>query len=282
MGILITGANGQLGQELTYLYPGAIAMDQAELDITNKEAILGFDWTKINTIINAAAHTNVDGAETLDGSIAAWQVNALGIANLAAVAKAKNITLVHISTEYVFDGAKTGFYTENDYINPQGVYARSKAAGDLAAAGAPNHYILRTSWVVGKGHNFVKTMLKLGAEKEVVGVVTDQKGRPTFANDLAAAIKHLLEHNVAFGTYNFSNSGHVVSWHEFTKAIFKAANFNCQVLPTTTTTFAAGKEYFAPRPANSALDLTKIQATGLKIRDWNDALIEYIYKETKK
>ena len=282
MSILITGSSGQLGSALKELYPEAHALDYKQLDITDFKAVSKFDWKDIRTIINAAGYTRVDDAETFEAMPLTWQVNTLGVANLAAVARAKNLNFVHVSTEYVFDGTKTEAYQEDDSINPQGVYARSKAAGDLAASTVPNHYILRTSWVIGQGHNFVRTMLKLGSEKESVNVVNDQKGRPTFTMDLAKAIQHLLEIQASFGTYNFTNDGEVVSWFEFTKAIFELAKIDCAVKPTTTEEYAKNKQYFAPRPANSALNLAKIKATGLTVRNWREALIDYINQETNK
>jgi dTDP-4-dehydrorhamnose 3,5-epimerase/reductase len=277
--ILITGAKGQLGQELVKLYPNAIATDSTDLDITNISNLEKFDWSNIKLILNAAAYTKVDDAEQPENIPIAWKVNAIGPANLASIAKKKNIILVHISSEYVFDGTKSDFYSEVDQPNPEGIYARTKASGDLAISSIPNHYIVRTSWVIGQGHNFVKTMLKLGREKGAVSVVNDQKGRPTFAKDLASAIKHLIDSNSPYGIYNFTNSGEVVSWYEFTKHIFKTASIKCMVNPSTTDDYAKTKKFFAPRPKNSTLDLSKIEDTGLHIRNWEDALLEYIKKE---
>lgn len=276
---VIVGANGQLGQELSRLFPEATKVDFKELDITDAKAVTAHNWEGVDVILNAAAYTRVDEAESPEGMPMAWSANVLGVANLANVARVHNLTLVHVSTDYVFDGTKPGEYEETDPVNPRGVYGSSKAAGDLAAATAAQHYIVRTSWVIGKGPNFVRTMLGLGRERESVNVVDDQRGRPTFAGDLAAAIKHLVETKPEFGIYNFSNAGPVVSWYEFTQKIFGLANISCKVEPTTTAKFSEGKESFAPRPANSALDLAKIKATGLNITNWESALVNYLKEE---
>lgn len=282
MNVLIVGANGQLGQELAKLYTTAIKTDQQELDITDAEAVASFDWNKVGCILNAAAFTKVDAVEDPANMPLAWKVNVQGVANLAAAARSHELPLVHVSTDYIFDGAKEGAYLETDAINPQGNYGRSKAGGDLAASSANKHYIVRTSWVIGDGPNFVRTMLKLGEEKNEVSVVNDQRGHPTFAKDLALAIKHLLDTSSPFGTYNFSNDGPAVSWYEFTQAIFKQADVDCEVKPTSTKDFAQGKQWFAPRPANSELNLDKIKATGLKIRNWQKALQEYLIRESNR
>jgi len=189
MKALIVGANGQLGQELRALFPQAQAVDFKELDISDSGAVQNYDWSKFEIILNAAAYTKVDESETPEGMVKAWMVNALGVANLASAARQHRLSLVHVSTDYVFDGLKQGEYSEDNPIKPQSNYGRSKAAGDLAATSAPNHYLIRTSWVIGKGPNFVRTMLKLGSERNEVSVVDDQQGRPTFASDLAASSK---------------------------------------------------------------------------------------------
>ena len=158
--IFIVGANGQLGTALRTQYPEARSADISELDITSRESVEQFDWSDIEIILNAAAYTNVDGAETNEGRIAAWNVNACAVANLARVAQAHNITLVHISSDYVFDGT-TEPHLEAESFSPLSVYGASKAAGDIAVSLLEKHYILRTTWVIGEGKNFVRTMLGL-------------------------------------------------------------------------------------------------------------------------
>lgn len=281
MSVVITGSSGQLGQELQALYPGAMAVDQAELDIADVSAVKAFDWSEVEVIFNAAAYTNVDGAETADGKTAARQANVDGVKNLAAVARDRDITLFHVSTDYVFDGTKDGPYAEDDAVNPLGAYGATKAEGDEFVLKVPRHYLVRTSWVIGNGPNFVRTMLKLGAERDELTVVSDQIGRPTFARDLAGALKHLYEAEAPHGIYHFSNDGGPVSWANFARAIFKAAGVDCTVHDTTTAEYFRDKPEAAPRPLNSMLDLAKIKATGLTIRDWQTALADYIAKQSQ-
>ena len=276
--ILIIGANGQLGKELQGHYSGAQALDSEELDITNTEAVKSFDWSTVEIIINAAAYTNVDGAETSEGRKAAWAVNATGVANLAKVATEHNLTLIHISSDYVFDGL-TKEHTEAETLSPLSVYGSSKAGGDMAASTTSKHYILRTSWVIGDGKNFVRTMLGLGEKGIAPTVVADQIGRLTFTTELVRGIDHLLQHKADYGVYNLSNGGESASWADITRAIFKCAGYDLVVGETTAEEYFAGKEGIAPRPLQSTLDLSKIMATGFKPEDWRDDLAEYVKKE---
>ena len=279
--IFIVGANGQLGLALKAQYPNAKSADIEELDITNTESVNNFDWSGIKIILNAAAYTNVDGAETAEGRVAAWNVNATAVANLVNVAQKHSLTLLHISTDYVFDGTKTP-HTESELFSPLGVYGQSKAAGDIAVGLLEKHYILRTSWVIGEGNNFVRTMLALGKKGVEPTVVADQIGRLTFTAELVKAIDHLLTTNAEFGTYNISNSGEPASWAEITRAIFKKANLDLQVSDTTTEQYYQGKQDISPRPLNSEFDLSKIEATGFKLTNWQDDLDNYIDKELNK
>jgi dTDP-4-dehydrorhamnose 3,5-epimerase/reductase len=276
--IFIVGANGQLGQALQAKYPNARKADIDELDITDQKSVQSFDWSGIEIILNAAAYTNVDGAEADEGRVAAWKVNADAVANLVAVAAQTDAVIVHISTDYVFDGTKTP-HTENEDFAPLSVYGASKAAGDIAISLAPKHYILRTSWVIGEGKNFVRTMLGLGQKGVAPTVVADQIGRLTFTSELVRAIDHLLTTKADGGTYNVSNGGQPASWAEITREIFKIAGFDLKVTDTTTIEYFAGKEGIAPRPLNSTFDLSKIKAIGFEPRDWHDDLAEYVKKE---
>jgi dTDP-4-dehydrorhamnose reductase len=276
--IFITGANGQLGTALKREHPGARFADKHELDITNKESVHNFDWTGIEYILNAAAYTNVDGAESSEGRVAAWKVNAEAVSNLSEVARLHDITLVHISSDYVFDGTKEP-HTEDEDFSPLSVYGSSKAAGDIAVSLAPKHYILRTSWVIGNGKNFVRTMLGLGQKGVAPTVVSDQIGRLTFTKELVKAIEILLKDNHEYGTYNVSNSGDPASWADITRSIFNLSGFEQQVTDTSTTEYYAGKENIAPRPLKSMLDLSKIQAIGFTPTDWRDDLKKYIENE---
>ncbi len=277
--IVIIGAHGQLGTALQQRYPAARAVDSIHLDITDPTALAAYDWSGIQIILNAAAYTNVDGAETAEGRVTAWQVNAVGAANLAKVALDHDLALVHISTDYVFDGSQE-LHTETEPFSPLGVYSQTKAAADIAIGLLPKHYILRTSWVIGEGKNFVRTMLGLGQKGISPTVVADQIGRLTFTSELVRAIDHLLINNAEYGTYNLSNGGEPASWAEITRAIFEEAGYDLTVTDTTTAEYYAGKPGIAPRPLQSTLDLAKIQATGFEPTDWRKDLKRYVSKQT--
>jgi dTDP-4-dehydrorhamnose 3,5-epimerase len=275
---VIIGANGQVGIALRAQYPKARALSSADLDITNRAAVEDFDWNGVTHILNAAAYTNVDGAETPEGRRAAWAINADAVANLVAVAAQFDAVLVHISSDYVFDGTEQQ-HREDEGFSPLSVYGASKAAGDLVVSLTPKFYILRTSWVIGEGKNFVRTMLSVGQKGISPTVVSDQIGRLTFTTELVRAIDHLLKANAPFGTYNVTNDGGSASWADITREIFKDAGYDLTVTDTTTAEYFAGKEGIAPRPLNSTMDLSKLQATGLTSRDWHDDLKDYIAKE---
>ena len=277
--IFIVGANGQLGTALRKRYPNARYSDISSLDITNKDSVNNFDWSKIRVLINAAAYTNVDGAETTEGRPIAWAVNADAVANLVAVAAQHDITLVHISTDYVFDGTRT-LHEEDEAFAPLSVYGASKASGDIVVSLAPRFYILRTSWVIGEGKNFVRIMLGLAERDISPTVVHDQVGRLTFTTELVGAIDHLLTNNAAYGTYNISNEGESASWADITREIFETAGrTDLKVTNTTTEEYYKGKENIAPRPLQSTLNISKIVATGYKPKDWRLSLKEYVKKE---
>lgn len=276
--ILIVGANGQLGKALQVKYPRAVAVDMDQLDISDRQAVDSFKWDGIRIILNAAAYTNVDGAETPEGRVTAWAANAVAPANLARVARQNGITLLHISTDYVFDGTKEP-HAEDEPFSPLSVYGASKAAGDIAVAMAPKHYILRTSWVIGEGKNFVRTMLELGNRNISPKVVSDQVGRLTFTSELVRAIDHLFSNNVRSGTYNISNGGEVASWADITRKIFEFAGYpKLTVTDISTADYYKDKPEAAPRPLKSALDLGKIEATGFVATDWMEDLKEYVDK----
>jgi len=278
--IFIVGAGGQLGQALKQKYPEAQNADIKEMDITNAESVANFDWSKIKIILNAAAFTNVDGAETPEGRVAAWNVNASAVANLVRAAAKHDLLLVHISSDYVFDGTKSP-HTEDELFSPLSVYGQTKAAGDIAASLLPKYYILRTSWVIGEGRNFVRTMLEVGRKGINPTVVADQVGRLTFTSELVRAIDHLITGQAAYGTYNVSNGGISASWADITRAIYKAAGLDLNVTDTTTAEYYAGKDGIAPRPLRSELDLSKIQAAGFTPIDWQEDLAKYIAKEAQ-
>ncbi len=279
---LIIGANGQLGTALKAQYPDAQAADVDELDITNKESVNNYDWSVVDVILNAAAFTNVDGAETPEGRVGAWKVNAEAVKNLTyAVWKHQLKAIVHISTDYVFDGTQQQ-HDENEPFAPLSVYGASKAAGDLLVAQVDKHYILRTSWVIGEGKNFVRTMLELANKGINPTVVSDQVGRLTFTSELVRAIDHLLSTNAEFGTYNVTNGGDSASWAGITRKIYEFAHLGNSVTDTTTEEYYKGKENIAPRPLNSTLKLDKIQGTGFEPVNWEEDLKKYVEKELGK
>lgn len=274
--IFIVGAYGQLGKALQAKYPEATAVDRDDFDITDWEKVKNYDWSQFDIILNAAVFANVDGAETPEGRVAAWQVNAVGPSFLAKVATEHNLTLVHVSSDYVFDGTKAP-HLETEPYTPLGVYAQTKAAGDIAVATAPKHYILRASWLIGDGPNFVRTMIGLAANNVSPTVVSDQVGRLTFASSLADTIDYLLQKKSAYGIYNASSDGMPASWADITRLIFKNLERNdLAVTNTTTEEYFKTKPNVAPRPLQSELDLNKIKATGFALRDWRDELREYI------
>ena len=279
---LIVGANGQLGTALRAEFPDAEYVDREEFDITDPAAYEQRNWKQYETIINAAAYTAVDVAETPEGREAAWKINAEAVQLLARVAMRNRITFVHVSSDYVFDGTKTP-HTESESFAPLGVYGQTKAAGDIAAATAEKHYIVRTSWVVGEGKNFINIMGDLAAKGIKPSVVDDQIGRLTFTNDLARGIKHLLDTHAPHGTYNLTNDGETVSWADIAKIVYEHSGKSADdVTGVTTEQYYAGKENIAPRPLQSELNLDKIKAAGFTPRDWRVALDEYLASGNKE
>lgn len=280
--IFIVGSNGQLGTALREKYPTARFADRDELDITDRESVEAFDWSGIEVIINAAAYTNVDGAETAEGRELAWSINGDGVANLVAVAAQYDAALVHISSDYVFDGTKSP-HTEDEPFTPLSVYGATKAAGDLLVSLTPKFYLLRTTWVIGEGKNFVRTMLGLAEKGISPTVVADQVGRLTFTSELARIVDHLLTIGAPYGTYNATNDGTPASWADITRKIFAFAKYDTlTVTDTTTAEYFAGKEGVAARPLQSTMDLTKLHATGFSSHDWEEDLAAYIAKEVSK
>jgi dTDP-4-dehydrorhamnose reductase len=272
---LIIGALGQLGRALQADFPGSDLVDLDELDVTDPAQVAAWPWHEYAVVLNAAAYTAVDLAETPDGRAAAWAANAAAPATLARIAAEHRITLVHYSTDYVFDGTAE-LHTEDERYAPLGVYGQSKAAGDIAVATAPRHYIVRTSWVIGDGKNFVRTMQKLADDGVSPTVVADQVGRLTFTDELSRATRHLLSTEAPYGVYNVSNSGPTTSWADLAKEVFRLSGRDeADVTPITTEQYVAGKEGISARPANSALDLSKLEATGFKPADAMERLAAY-------
>jgi dTDP-4-dehydrorhamnose 3,5-epimerase len=272
MRILVLGAGGQVGRALARALPDAVALTREQCDITTPPDLAGVD-----VVINAAAFTAVDAAETAPGRAEAWRANAAGPAALAAAAARSGCTLVHLSTEYVFDGTWPGPTPPDAPVAPLGAYGASKAAGDLAVAAVPRHYLVRPTWVVGDGRNFVRTMLGLAARGVAPTVVDDQFGRLTFADDLAGAIVHLLDSGAEPGTYQVTGSGEPASWADVAREVYAQAG--CAHLPVTGTSseaYFADKPHAARRPLNSVLDLGRAAQAGVVLPDWRERLADYV------
>ena len=293
---LVTGCNGQLGHAVRKLadelgLPGFDYCDIDTFDLSEPEDYAKYDWTLYGAVINCGAFTAVDRAETPEGRRVCWAANATGPALMARTCAEHGITMVHVSSDYVFDGTR-GDHGEDEPLAPLSVYGQSKAAGDLAVLNAPKSYVLRSSWVIGEGHNFVKTMKGLSdrvaaGELPQVTVVDDQLGRLTFTDQMAAAIFHVLGYRdgdvepsapVEPGLYNLTGSGAVRSWADIARAVFDAANGNGdRVVPVSTADYyASAAGPIAPRPEHSDLDLSKIEAAGFSPRDWEDELADYM------
>lgn len=279
MRILVTGSNGQLGSEMVALQPQEthhqwFNLDINELDITDKNAVEQFVVNnKIDGIINCAAYTNVDKAE--EDVALCYKVNRDAPQYLAQAIEKVGGFIIHISTDYVFDGTNNIPYTEQDKPNPVTIYGKSKIEGEqYVCESCKQHIIIRTAWVYSSyGKNFVKTMIKLGEEKPSLGVIFDQIGSPTYARDLANTIITIVNQGIIPGIYNFSNEG-VISWYDFTKHIHQLANItSCKVAPIHTADYPT----LAQRPHFSVLDKTKIKNTyNIEIPYWRDSLEECI------
>jgi dTDP-4-dehydrorhamnose 3,5-epimerase len=272
---LIVGHKGQLGTALQADFPGADLVDLDELDVTDPEQVAAWPWSEYGLVLNAAAYTAVDAAESAEGRRTAWAANAGAPATLARLADEHRFTLVHYSSEYVFDGTVDP-HTEDEPLSPLGVYAQTKAAGDIAVATATRHYVLRTSWVIGSGKNFVRTMQQLAGNGVSPTVVDDQVGRLTFTEELSRATRHLLDVAAPYGTYNVSNGGDPTSFADVAKAVFELCGRSADdITPVSTEEYFADKE-LAPRPLRSVMDLSKLRATGFEPEDAMSALEKYL------
>ena len=282
MRILVTGKSGQLGKSIHKIITNNEQTDEfvfvgrEELDLNSTDSITSyFNHNNFDIIINCAAHTAVDQAE--DEEVLANQINHLAVAQLAQIAKMQQAKLIHISTDYVFDGEGEKPYTETDETNPINIYGKTKLAGEQALKEImpTDAIIIRTSWVYSEyGNNFVKTMLRLGKQRDELSVVDDQMGSPTYATDLANAILKIIQ-NKAFKeveqetqVYHYSNAGEI-SWYEFAKEIFELADIQCSVSPITTEQYPTP----AKRPKNTLMNKDKIAKTfSVNIADWKESL----------
>jgi dTDP-4-dehydrorhamnose reductase/dTDP-4-dehydrorhamnose 3,5-epimerase len=273
--ILIIGAGGQLGRALIMAMPSAIPISRSTVDLASPESITTFDFAPYGVVINAAAYTKVDAAETEVGRREAWAVNVGGMALLIEAARKHRFTLVHVSSDYVFDGSQA-LHTETEPFSPLGVYGQTKAAGDALIGSLPVHYLLRTSWVIGDGHNFVRTMASLADRGVSPEVVDDQFGRLTFTTEIGRAILHLLDTGAPYGTYNLSNNGDAMTWAGVARVVFQARGRDASsVRGVTTAEYGAGKS-LAPRPRHSLLSLDKIIGSGFQPTDAMTHLHAYL------
>lgn len=293
MNILVTGANGQLGNEMRIVSKGSsdryIFTDVEELDITNRDAVMIFvKENDIKVVVNCAAYTNVDKAE--DDEVTAELINAQAVKHLAEACKSNNATLIHISTDYVFGGNEGNTpRTEDEPVNPTGAYGRTKLHGEqtIQEVGC-NYLIIRTAWLYSEfGNNFVKTMRRLTSERDKLNVVFDQIGTPTYALDLANVIMRFIEilkkennyqlstvNSQLFGVYHFSNEG-VISWYDFAKEICELSGNECDIQPCHSNEFPSKVK----RPSYSVLDKTKIKnKLNITIPHWKESLKKCINK----
>ena len=302
---LVTGANGQLGCAVRKLAEERGLLDcfdftdRDEFDFSNSVDYDKIDWTLYGTVINCGAYTAVDLAETPEGRNAAWAANAQGPALLAKFCAERGMTLVHISSDYVFDGTNEE-HSEDEPLSPLGVYGQTKAAGDIAVANCPRYYIVRSSWIIGEGKNFVRTMAALSdrcADPDdclsQVTVVDDQYGRLTFTRDMAEGIFWLLGYRdgdlepsapCEYGTYNLTGSGKVDSWADIALKVFELRNGNAGAVKPVTTAdyYASARGPISPRPAHSSLDLSKLDAAGFMPHDWEEELGDFLQVLSKQ
>ena len=286
--ILVTGAKGQLGTELQHLSSlysdfAFTFISRQELDLSDSTAIQNwFKDRRFDFIINCAAYTAVDKAQVEPDLARA--INSSAVETLACIAKAQNSAMLHISTDYVFNGKHYMPYVETDLADPQGIYGQTKREGELAmlAINPAKSIIIRTSWVYSRfGNNFVKTMLRLGNERQELGVIYDQVGTPTSASDLALTLLAIIQHSklgslTTTETYHFSNEG-VCSWYDFAKVIFEFSAMTCHVKPIETKDYPTP----APRPPYSLLNKAKIKTTfDLTIPHWKDSLLDCLQSLT--
>lgn len=276
MSIFVTGVKGQLGYDIVKRFKligldDVLGLDKEQLDITNKNAIdLYFKDKKVDAIIHCAAYTSVDLAE--DQIDTCMQVNVQGTENLLHIAKSHHAKFMYISTDYVFDGEKSSAYLVNDIPNPQSVYGRSKLLGEELTKNYENHFIVRISWVFGiNGNNFVKTMLRLGKDRDSLNIVNDQHGSPTYTFDLAILICEMIQ-TEKYGIYHATNEG-TCSWYEFANEIFRLSQNNIITQGISTDMYPTK----AKRPKNSVLDKSSLDNNGFhRLPHWKDALKRYI------
>lgn len=272
---VILGASGQIGKSLMELWPHSLGLTKDSANLLNVS-----DLQKVipigGTIVNCAAFTKVDACETEENAKVAWEINAASLVNLTEIARDRGCTLVHISSDYVFSGNGDRPYFENDIPNPINVYGATKAAGDFIVMSYPKAYIFRTSWVVGSGDNFVRKIASKAKQGEQVRVVTDEKGRLTFASELARGIDYVLRSKSPYGVYNLTNSGQSLSRYEIAVKIYELMGVDtAKVVPSS----GPYSELSARRPKNSELSTSKLNSIGFFPRDQVEALSQYLFDE---
>ncbi|HYN99471.1 MAG TPA: dTDP-4-dehydrorhamnose reductase [Actinomycetota bacterium] len=275
-GVLVTGGAGQLGRAFAGRMPDAVVLDRASLDITDPDQVQKvLTDVRPDVIYNTAAYTAVDRAEIEPEE--AHRVIVDGVANLATEANRAGALLVHFSSDYVFRG-NAGPYSEADDPDPLSVYGRTKLASERAAAQSDRHLVVRASWVFGEGRNFVRSVVQAAEGREELSVVDDQRGRPTYAVDLAAGVEKLVRKGRT-GVYHLAGGGEAATWADVAETALRAAGLGCRVLRVTTEKYYAGREGpIAPRPANSELDCSRASRDGISLRPWPQAVAEYVKK----
>lgn len=272
-GTLIIGANGQLARALQVQFPNADVADRTQIDLTRLETLDRINWSSYDTVINAAAYTKVDEAETINGRRIAWETNVVAVARLVEIARSHALTLVHFSSDYVFDGTAEN-HPEDEPFSPLGVYGQTKAAGDALVATVQRHYLIRTSWVIGDGQNFVRTMLSLASRGATPEVIDDQVGRLTSAEEIARATAHLLATSPGYGCFNVSGAGDPMSWADIAETVFTMSGRDAaHIKRVKSDQYAVGRS-MAPRPKQSVLCLDKITRTGFEPTDQRAILLE--------
>lgn len=276
--VLVIGAGGQVGKALCQELPEAQGLHKDQFNLSDASSKPHFSGIKPSWIINAGAYTNVDEAETKLGASQAWRVNVQGQSMLANLCREKGMGLIGFSSDYVFDGTSTSGNPEDSIPAPLNTYGWTKAVGDEMVATVSKHYVIRTSWIIGEGSNFVRTMSAKALAGEGVNVVSDQVGRLTFATDLAHAVQVLIESSAPYGTYNITNSGPLVSWFEIATAIYRELGVDCSlVTPITSEEYNLKFPGKAQRPKNSELKMDKfIMNTGHETPDWQNSLSHFL------
>lgn len=280
MSIVVFGSDGQLGRALQEVMPQAMFYDHRQVDITDASRVAGVITAhRPDVVINAAAYTNVDGAEAHHKE--AYQVNAKGSLHIATACAKVGAVYIYISTDYVFSGQSPIAYTPDSSTHPLNEYGETKLAGEEFAATTSDYYIVRTSWVFGDGNNFVRTMLRLGKDNTEVAVVNDQWGLPTYTIDLARFCKFLVDKRPRNGIYHFCASGDPISWAEFARTIFSLSGINCTVKEVSTDEFYEGRDMstIAERPKRSILDCSDTDDITNGRRGWYTCIKEYLERQ---